>query len=78
MHDRAVRCEKGVTSFDGFAALASRKGALVCFARGLLLALSLLGIEGGGLETLVTETRFATMKRARCNARNALAPGIED
>jgi hypothetical protein len=49
MHDRAVRREEGITCVDGFAAFASRKSALVGVTRGLLLAFSLQGIEGGGL-----------------------------
>ena len=40
---------EAATQMSNAAALASRKGALVCVARGLLLAFSLLGIEGGGL-----------------------------
>lgn len=49
MNDRAVRREEGIARIDRFAALASRKGALVGVTRGLLLAFSHLGIEGGGL-----------------------------
>jgi hypothetical protein len=47
VHDRAVCRQEGVRCVDGFAALASRKGALVGVARGLFLALSLLRAKDG-------------------------------
>lgn len=49
MNDRAVRCQESVSGVNRFAALASRKGALVSLTRSLLLALTLLGIEVLGL-----------------------------